>query len=508
MASFPDQVDVRAGVARWRVVVVIIGIVVLLVLGLAPVERPQRADRLPALGQPFFWAGVNYPWKSYQDFGTGAWGHSGVSDRATYDEVDTDFTNMAAQGIKVAKWRVFNDGRYGPTFDEQGFATGLAPEFYADLDAALEIASKHNIYLIFTLFNSQIWTTSCTRQGVRFGWGPAMMSDAAHRAALLHNGIEPFLRRIAKSDRVLGFEVIAEPEWGVADLHSEQDFRQKVPLVEIRSFVREVVRSIHANTKALATVESNRPRYMQYWRDLGLDYYSFSWYDWMADFDPLDVPASGYGLDRPVVLGEFPVATSQYYTIGQAMDIVHRQGYAGVFAWSFAAADQYSKWDDARQDFTAWLDQHWPEVDISRTALAPPAKDPPVTPPPYSRSEARFHMEQGIFVGDVDVFIRAGGEFVAKFFLYPGDGSSTDALAEREHFIAVSAGRSQLLSAVFDGLKDGAQYKLSLGLFDKAYNLVKWFDGLAIFTVSNGSIEEPKPTVEQIENPCYGASGS
>src|SRR3990172_3773396 len=98
------------------------GLAILLLLGLVPGIQPQEwANRLPVSRQPFFWAGVNYPWKSYQDFGTGAWGHSGVSDRITYDEVDTDFTNMAAEGIKVVKWRVFNDGRYGPQFDEHGF---------------------------------------------------------------------------------------------------------------------------------------------------------------------------------------------------------------------------------------------------------------------------------------------------------------------------------------------------------------------------------------------------
>lgn len=482
------------------------GLAILLLLGLVPGIQPQEwANRLPVSRQPFFWAGVNYPWKSYQDFGTGAWGHSGVSDRITYDEVDTDFTNMAAEGIKVVKWRVFNDGRYGPQFDEHGFATGLTPEFYADVAAALEIAKKHDLYLVFTLFNSQIWTTSCTRQGVRFGWGPIIMTDPARRAALLHNGIEPFLRQVAKSDRVVAFEVIAEPEWGINELHTEQDFRKKVPLSAVRAFVRDVVRAIHANTKALATVESNRPTYMQNWRALGLDYYSFSWYDWMAPYDPLDVPASSHRLDSPVVLGEFPVATSQYYTIAQALDIAHRQGYAGAFAWSFAAADQYSRWADVREDFTAWLQQNWPEVNVAGKG-ARPAADAPVLPPPYARSEARFHVEQGILVSDVDLWVRGGGDLIAKFFLYPGDGSSTQALAEREHFVAVPDGQPQLLTAIFDGLKDGLQYKLSLGLFDHNYTIVKWFDGLATFSVNSGQVEQPQLTQEQIENPCYGVS--
>src|SRR5690349_11531583 len=66
-------------------------------LPLAP-KRPT--DRMVVKGRPSFWAGVNYPWKTGQDFGTGAWGHSGVSDPTTYQEVDVDFANIAAQGVR------------------------------------------------------------------------------------------------------------------------------------------------------------------------------------------------------------------------------------------------------------------------------------------------------------------------------------------------------------------------------------------------------------------------
>src|SRR5215467_8809015 len=75
-------------------------------------------NRLPVSGQPMFWAGLNYPWKTGQDFGTGGWGHSGVSDATTNQEIDVDFANMAAQGVRVIKWRVFSDGRYSPEFDK------------------------------------------------------------------------------------------------------------------------------------------------------------------------------------------------------------------------------------------------------------------------------------------------------------------------------------------------------------------------------------------------------
>ena len=109
------------------------------------VAPPAPTNRLVAAGQPAFWAGLNYPWKTGQDFGTGGWGHSGVSDATTYREIDADFANMAAQGVRVVKWRVFSDGRYGLQVGDNGNVIGLDDFFFPDLDAALEIAQRHDL---------------------------------------------------------------------------------------------------------------------------------------------------------------------------------------------------------------------------------------------------------------------------------------------------------------------------------------------------------------------------
>src|ERR1043165_1136180 len=97
------------------------------------------------------------------------WGHSGVSDPTTYREIDADFANMAAEGVRVVKWRVFSDGRYGVQFDASGNVIGLDDFFLKDVDAALEIAQRHDMYLVFTLFSSGLWTGDCQSQGVQLG---------------------------------------------------------------------------------------------------------------------------------------------------------------------------------------------------------------------------------------------------------------------------------------------------------------------------------------------------
>ena len=97
--------------------------------------------------------GCNYPWSTDGttifyglDFGANVWGsHLGVSTRRA--AVARDFEQMAALGFTVARWFVFCDGRAGIVYDDIGLPLGPDPHFFADLDAALEIARDAGIRL-------------------------------------------------------------------------------------------------------------------------------------------------------------------------------------------------------------------------------------------------------------------------------------------------------------------------------------------------------------------------
>ena len=303
-----------------------------------PWTTKPPTNRMVARGRPSFWAGVNYPWKTGQDFGTGTWGHSGVSDPTTFQEVDVDFANMAALGVRIVKWRVFSDGRYSPEFAEDGTVTGLDEFFFKDLDAALEIAQRHDIYLLLTLFASGLWTADCQNNGVQLGGHAGTLLDASKRASLVENGVVPMLQHLQNTDRVVAFEIIAEPEWGVQELNRDEDRRVRIPLQPVRDLVGDITRAIHRYTpNILAGVESNRFRNVRVWNGVGLDYHSFSWYDWLEPYDALDTPAAQLQLDRPVLLGEFPASGSAYYRLSQVLDTAYSQGYAGAFAWTMGA---------------------------------------------------------------------------------------------------------------------------------------------------------------------------
>ncbi len=461
---------------------------------------PTFSSRLAVDGRPYFWAGVNYPYKTEQDFGANAWGYSGVAQPTTYKEIDTDFANLAASGVRIVKWRVFNDGRSGPLFDPNGYATGLDSHFYQDLDAALTLAHRHGLYLVLTLFNSGFWTTECTQQDVHLGGHADSIVDPAKREALIENAIIPMLRRIGSNDRVLAFEIIAEPEWGVVELNHQQDNRLKVPLADVRAFVEQVTAAIHYYTRALATVESNRASNMTVWRGLGLDYYSFSWYDWLQPWEPLNRPASSFHLDRPIVLGEFPSNGSKYYSLSQIYDIALKQGYAGAFAWSYGNPDEYSNWSNVADVYLEWMNTHWSVADVVGPAR-PPAAPVALKPPPYDFQDVKVSGEPDGLWLQAAVRVASPGTYHLQWFLYDASNGPGSAAAEQTLSFA---GTPLQLTVPLGGIAQGKTYKVSMGVFDRGYHLIKWFDSVAVVQLAGGV---PQLQTKVVEDPCGRETG-
>ena len=466
-----------------------------------PFATPQPSDRLPVAGQPRFWAGLNYPWKTGQDFGTGAWGHSGVSDPTTYREIDADFANMAAEGVRVVKWRIFSDARYGVQFDTAGRVSGVDDFLLKDVDAALEIAQHHDMYLVFTLFSSGLWTADCQSAGVQLGGHADWLTDTSKRQALVDNAIVPLINRAATSDRVLAYEIIAEPEWGIQELNQEQDVRIKVPLAPVRDFVNQITQTIHKHSHSLATVESNRFSNMTHWRQLGLDYYSFSWYDWLEPYEPIATPASSATLDRPVVVGEYPAGGSAYYQVPQILDLASSLGYAGAFGWSYWSGDNISHWHDVAPTFSTWVADHWTDANLGASAVPPSHGTIHEQAYPYTYRDFALQLAGGDVVADMRIDVPSGEAYVPHAYLY--QVGNTQPLEDVR--LSAAPGQPGVLAAHFTSATEGPAYTVSLAIFDPSGALKKWFNTIGTFAISGGALTIPQVDTLTTELGC-GAS--
>jgi hypothetical protein len=89
-------------------------------------------------------------------------------------------------------------------------------------------------------------------------------------------------------------------------------------------------------------------------RKLGLDFYQVHWYDKAEARSPLARPVSRLGLDAPVLLGEFPTASTARAP-KDILDTARNAGYVGALAWSMNAEDRFTAWsDDTETTIASW----------------------------------------------------------------------------------------------------------------------------------------------------------
>ena len=287
--------------------------------------------------------GANLPWLAYGDFGANAWQPEGGV-RTRLEALSRALDRVAAAGIRQIRWFMLCDGRAGILFAADGTPLGLDDWFFADVDAAIDAAADRDIEIMFVLLDFLWCDHARTEAGVQLGGRCDVLRDGAIRAALLDRVLTPILERYGRNAHVFAWDIINEPEWVMCGVGAARR-RPCVGVDAMRAFVGDAAALVHRYTAHEVTVGSASTPWLRTWLGLGLDFYQTHWYRQLESRSPLATPVSELGLDRPVVLGEFPsrVAPAELQRI---LDTARAAGYSAAFLWSVLA-------DDVETDFAA-----------------------------------------------------------------------------------------------------------------------------------------------------------
>ncbi|HMQ30396.1 MAG TPA: SGNH/GDSL hydrolase family protein [Chloroflexaceae bacterium] len=371
-------------------------------------------------GRRWFLSGVNVPWLGGgfgADFGTVEhWGQHTYTSAAT----ERMFAQLKAAGANSVRWWVFADGRGAPEFANgvtSGFDAGTLPAM-AD---AISLAQKHNISLTFTLWSFDM----LARGDGTVGGRRDLIIDPVKCKAYIDRALIPMLRfpvpgtsyTIGTHPNVLSWEVINEPEWGIREAGSVHGtIPEPVSLQEMQRFVAETAGAIHRNSNQLVTVGSAAMKWNStaapgaagnWWSDAALkpfdpqgtlDYYQVHYYGWMNggagwSYSPLKVSWQGGGFDKPVVVGELPAnASGTGLGIGDLLEGIFGNCYAGAWAWSYTGVDGNGGWASLAGTMTRFNAAH--RAEVTGGGVIPPAPGTPVptsapprptvSPPPVS----------------------------------------------------------------------------------------------------------------------------
>jgi hypothetical protein len=321
---------------------------------------PSPPPTSPAVNSLFshsFLVGVNYPWVSYgSDFGDSYWGHVGVSTAKTTQIVEQDFAQLQADNVTIVRWFLWADGHGGIHFNQDGSVAGLDSDFFVDMDAALEIARRHNIRIMFVLIDFKFF------EGIPYGtdghnWGghDVLVNSKKARASFLEKAVRPLIERYAVNENIAAWEVVNEPEWelGTSIRWGRKEFSPR----QMQSFIASVVNTIHRYSKQPVTVGSLTPSLLSLWTGVGLDFYETHSYPYTELFEPVALSNLLQRLGKPCLLGEYPT-TNGSRKPQEYLQQAYSQGYAGAFAWSMRASDKYSRYSAARHQIKKWHKAH------------------------------------------------------------------------------------------------------------------------------------------------------
>jgi hypothetical protein len=329
-----------------------------------------------------YWHGCNYPWSTdgrtiYYglDFGANVWGsHLGVSTRRP--AIARDFAEMALLGFTIARWFVFADGRAGIAYGTAGMPDAPDPLLFSDMDAALEIARDVGMRIDFVLLDHR-WMFDGVRETIAdeatgdllegtlpCGRAEILLSPEG-RDALVYDVFLPIVQRYGPmgerrdlAPQVFAFELMNEPDFVIDEW--EHDLSRRVsrplPFEVVAELVASLSDVVHGHSSALATLGCARLHNLWAWDDdaLGLDVLQVPSYPDVRyperDADLFGVPASGLGVRRGVILGEFPgnaaerhpaAAAPPVTTLDDYLEFAVSSGYMGAWPWSFSGTDAY-----------------------------------------------------------------------------------------------------------------------------------------------------------------------
>ena len=305
-----------------------------------------------------FWVGANLPWVNYGgDFGANAWSpQGGVARPESQAKLDAAFARFAAAGVSRVRWFMFCDGRAGLRFAADGTPLGLDDFVLADVDAALAAARKHRVRIMFALLDFYFLQEAQVSGGVRMRGRADVMRDPAKRKAFMDAVVAPLADRYGEDPAIFAWDVINEPEWSVFGAGAWKPAQSVAPS-DLRAFVREATATLHARATQPVTVGSASTRWLDLVAGLGLDFYQPHWYDHFERRNPLGTPVSELGVDRPVVLGEFPTKNSKK-TPGQILDAVRGAGFGGGFAWAQLSTDEATDYEACEPALMRWMQEH------------------------------------------------------------------------------------------------------------------------------------------------------
>lgn len=315
-------------------------------------------------GKPVYLRGFNIAWFDFaKDFGRGL-------DETSLRKALAD---ARATGGNSLRWWIHIDGSQTPEWgivEGERMVVGPGGTLIEDLRRALDIAAEHQIYLIPSLWSfDMLYDNAYRLPPVQDNY--RLLSEDKVLQSYLDNALTPMMKALNHHPWLFAWELFNEPEnmtepWFV---EKEMFYGGPVPSLErlqrvqglMAAHIHQTARAagqealVTTGSKSLGKYNSDVSGGINLYRDdrliaatggnpdATLDFYGPHYYNnegCGGSWSPFHHPANHWGLNKPIVIGEFYV-NETLDVLGEAIppeQLCHRlvkNGYAGGWSWQW-----------------------------------------------------------------------------------------------------------------------------------------------------------------------------
>lgn len=261
---------------------------------------------------------------------------------------------LSTAGGNTLRWWLHTNGRNGLYFNDLGQVTGLDPRTIPNLKKVLDMARERGIVLSLCLWSFDMLED----QGQNQQHMKQLLEDSAITKTYIYNALIPIIEAVGNHPAILTWEIFNEPEGMTREFGWTPE---RTEMKYVQQFINLVAGAIHRHQpsalvsngswsfRASSDVGNNK----NYYRDslliaaggdsLGyLDFYQVHYFPehFGNELSPFHNPASYWQLDKPIVIGEFPVTginekANPHKSTEEAYLYAFENGYAGCLSWSW-----------------------------------------------------------------------------------------------------------------------------------------------------------------------------
>jgi hypothetical protein len=278
--------------------------------------------------------------------------------------------------------------------------SGLGPNDIKNLKRALDFARERGMVLCLCLWSFDMLQANAGEEN-HFR-NRKLIKDILHTKAYIDNALLPMVRAVKDHPALLCWEIFNEPEgmtveFGWTPVRTEMKYIQQFINLTADAIHRESPDAKVTTGSWNIMASSDVDGFTNYYRDdrliaagnglypLGtLDFYQIHFFPqhYGDAWSPFHHEASYWNLEKPIVIGEFPAKglydfeegykPSTTPTTQEACEYAYNNGYAGVWAWSWAGHDINGDFQDAAEALQVLYDNHHCDIVIADNELVVP----------------------------------------------------------------------------------------------------------------------------------------